>query len=369
MTTLPLRLLVFALATSWGQSPQNLFEPSPDWTDSVSIRQRYDDANPPSRTDFFVRSKTGSGRPLLIEGKATDDSGSHLSTYEYTWGDDFPSYSNGGAWPAPGRFIHSYAKNGILQNTDTTWWSWDPGQRILISKSSLSRGACRWADSMAFDPQRRLVYQQSCYYDNDGPSPSSYSTVFQAGYERETDSMPRWATEREVLNASTTTQVDSMFSVGPADHPDTLRGTAPAVLVWNAQGKLLARRTLNDSTGGEEYAYDQAGRLVREIRNPRSKTPDTTLFVYSWEPTSVRRTRAERSLSLHLAAKGLLVDLPMPDRIRLYVIGPDGTRRSPSLVRSLPAGRTLLPLSAPPGSLVRVRGSQGESVLSVPAMP
>ena len=364
MIATPLRISLLALATAWCQSPESLFEPSPDWTDSVSILERYEDASQTSRSDFFVLSKNAKGLPLRIEARATDDSGSHLATYEFTWGDDFPSSPNWGAWPTPRRFVHSVAKNGILQHTDTTWSTWDPVQRILISTVSRSRGACRWADSMLFDPQRRLVYQQSCYYDDIAP-PSSYHTVFQAGYERVTDSFPRWASEREV-NSGSDTFVDSMFSVGPANRPDSLRGTSPAVLLWNAQGRLLARRTLNNPNGGEEYAYDATGRLIREIRNPRSSTPDTTTFLYAWGPSSLRRSAATRALSLRFVDRGLAIDLPTPDRIRLEVIGPDGARRTPTLVRNLPAGRTLLPISAKTGDLLRISSASDTTALPVP---
>jgi YD repeat-containing protein len=359
----PLGFLLLAIAAGWGQSPQNLFDPHLDLKDSVSIRQRYEGELGASRVDYWVRAKDSKGLPLRMEARSYPESTVDSAAFEYTWNENIPANPELLGFVFASRFILSDFDKGVRRHSDTSWSVWDPVERTVVTTSSSPMGSCRWADSAIFDARNRLISHHTC--QTSGVDTTPYIIVFHAGYERETDSVPRWATSVENASGSHPI-VDSMFSIGPVNRPDTLRGSAPAILVWNAQGRLLARRTLNNPDGGDEYAYDAVGRLVREIRNPRSTSPDTTHFIYSWEPTFLQRAPAARSVSLRFVARGLLVDLPAPSRILLEVIRPDGRRQTAPMARNLPAGRSLLPISVNAGGIVRIVSASGTSLFVAP---
>jgi hypothetical protein len=159
--------------------------------------------------------------------------------------------------------------------------------------------------------------------------------------------------------------MDSVYASGNPNRPDTLYGPDPVALVRNGEGRIVLMLSIGSSTDSTTYRYDAQGRLISKITVGDSNTPDTLLYLYSWNDAAGLRPTSGRAGGARIVGHDLELDLSAFDRVRVDILDLDGKRLG-AFDRNFPAGRTMVPIQARTGNLVRVRSSHGESVLRIP---
>lgn len=277
--------------------------------------------------------------------------------YRFQWTQTIPVADNV-SFGTPSREIEALFLDGAEQEVDTTWSNWDPINGILVRTASNQYTGCRWKDSSNFDAHNRLIFQEECLGTID-------ACIYRAWFENPTDSLPRRSSLRDPsLGVG---WLDTIYASPNPNRPDTLNGNSSVVLVRDGSGRVVLARSLGSTPDSTIYRYDAQGRLIPKISVGSNNAQDTLLYLYSWnDATGIRRTAYSATHGARLVRDGLELDLPAPDRVRVDILTLDGKRHPVVADRNLNAGRILVPLSARVGELVRVRWSQGESILRVP---
>lgn len=186
-----------------------------------------------------------------------------------------------------------------LVRMDSTWTTWDPVRRVLLVRSSQDT-LCPFRDSMELDRIQRPVLRKLCREGTstvvkDGRTVSESVRsweLIKLWYRSEADRMP-WREQDWVRDRDTATWRlnDSGQTQGNADQPTSLKGmfqiSSPTWISeradyhWNSEGRLegisyLVADTLQSTA---EYAYDDKGRLIREIT--RMVVVDTVTWSYA----------------------------------------------------------------------------------------
>ena len=363
-TPLAALAMVFATSVLAMPYPSDQFLPKPTLTDSFSVRQTRNDpelygpSKIPWRYDMLIRSKDATGRPLRAVYLMPQSQILDSAVASNQWTTEIPA-----VFGSPSRSILQQYFQGTLTACDTTSFHWDPSTRWMVQTSSSDP---HFSDSAYFDSQNRRVLESqrggdpadTGEYSTHGP----YHEIYRAWYRNASDSLPQIASERSYFSQNESLD-DSVFAVGNPNRPDTLRGSHTLALVRDAAGRVILARP-NTGADSTQFSYDVQGRLVREIQF-HSKFIDTASYLYSWNDGTGIRQRPDLGSHIRTLAKGIELNLAAPERIRVEQIQPNGIQ-FPVADRIFPVGRTALPLAASNGSLVRVRSSQGESVLHLP---
>jgi YD repeat-containing protein len=346
--------------------------PAIRWTDSLSARQTTHDtswfATKSFRYDRIIDSKDAQGRPLAFHIAETFDT-THVSASErLDWSPGIPGIA---VWrqfgSTPARITISTAVGANEAEPFTGTFVWDPVARTITMTTSVDDSLCREkAMVVVLDAQNRMVSNTDCTSETEDSLGVTVSRlVIRTSlnwFDGLADSLPRRSSLREASH-STSTLLDSVYAVGNPNRPDTLLGTNPTVLFRDGNGRVVLEHPINGA-GDTSFTYDAAGRLIREIMQGAG-TVDTVLYLYSWNDAAGLRPASFRMSGARIVGRDLQLDLPAPDRIRVDILDLDGKRHG-TIDRTFSAGRTSLPIAAPAGSLVRVRSSQGESILRIP---
>jgi hypothetical protein len=339
-------------------NPHALFEPH--WTYADSFSQRISQPRPFSnpRFDWIVDQKDGTGHPLLVEVRQPDDTTADSVVFHLEWSQEIP-VADVPSFGTPTRTVEEIFLNGQEKEIDTGLSSWDPISRTLIRTETTQPSGCVWKDSSNFDAQNRLVFQMECIGQGD-------AYIYRAWFENPTDSLPRRSSMNEPSLAPYALW-DSVYATGNPNRPDTLLGSEPDVLVRDGAGRVVALNPSGQSGDSSTYAYDSQGRLVLLRTFPGSYSSwDTTAYLYSWNDAAGLLPPGVRMSGARIVGRDLELDLPAPDRVRADLLGLDGKLLSTIADRILPEGRTLVPISTRTGELVRIRSSNGESILRIP---
>ena len=377
-----LSLLLFVFATTqasqadWIAYPGDIFLPSPNGPpDSVSLRYTQHSSEFKAigltRRDIIPGPVDASGHSSWLKtvtpGNATVDS----IFQSADWSRTVPSSDPKNRSPAPVRVVEQTFLRSVLQSNDTMWSAWDATTRSLVTTSTDQDSGCSWKDSSALDVQGRLVYQSTCQLSVDEGSTDPYLNflIYRAWFANSTDSLPARESAWEHAPSGDALD-DSLTVVGAPNRPDSLivGGSSFAeALTRDATGRVVRIEIFFRGTGqgvdSSTYAYDSKGRVISEAYLTFG---DTITFLYSWGSGTGVVGHIQAARPAHIVGHGLVLDLAAPSRVGVEVISLDGKRLAQISDRVLPAGRSVLPLSARPGELVRVRSSQGESVLKVP---
>jgi hypothetical protein len=312
------------------------------------------------RYDWFIREKDASGHPLLVEAwepiplpTQTADS----VIYRFQWNQSIP-IADVASFGTPSREILTSFLRGVEQEVDTIWSAWDPVSGTLVRTASNQYSGCRWKDSSNFDANNRLVFQEECLGTID-------AYIYRAWFESPTDSLPaRSSLHDPSLGAA---WMDTIYASPNPNRPDTLYETDPVVLSRDGFGRVIAVHPVSKQGDSATYAYDAQGRLVLWCQFQAASTGwDTTAYLYSWNDAAGLLPPGVRMSGARIVGRDLELDLPAPDRVRADLLGLDGKLLSTIADRILPEGRTLVPISTRTGELVRIRSSNGESILRIP---
>jgi len=227
-------------------------------------------------------------------------------------------------------------------------------QRTLIILQDPPDTGCRWQDSIQLDDKNRVTYSCECSWVH----PNTGSDVFQAWYESPTDTLPRRATER--WDDGTNQELeDSVFTVGPANRPDTIRGSEIHAVIRDALGRVLKLRA-PDGSDSSVFAYDAHGRLTL-FQNPSDYR---VTYLYSWSDDVGLRRSSIGTQSLHLAGGNLFFNLPLAGTVHVEAIAPNGKHRI-LFDGFRPSGVASIPVQVRAGEIVRVRAPGFEGSVRV----
>lgn len=312
------------------------------------------------------------------------DAGTQLMKFSFQWDFDLDYQVNPIFQKCPSRIVMDLSDSQANPKSDTDWYDWNPSTRTLLHRSSsekLKSPTCAWADSIILDSRNRVVSQSSCGIVNDAyPDSAPHRQFVRYWYEDSPSSHPRSASSRiPDLN-----WLDTLSVVGPIQRPYAAEfvHTAPGEswksvdsLEWNARGQLV-RQTTRKGYRTSVYTSEYDGsRLLRYSARywQGDSLVDSLLDVYSYSlgGTGVSRHSAYLRPARFVSTNGLLhlrIDLSAQEHVHVERISLDGKRLALLVDRSLSAGRSLLPISAKAGELVRLSFGATSQTLVVPGV-
>lgn len=366
----PIAILAFVAATRiWAAKdgyPGDAFFPVTAGCDSLSTRWTQSGI-PAGREDWIVREKNSAGQPVRIDRLLPTNGTYDSVAYRLDWSRQIPAYESDpflrGATPS--EVTQEWFLKGLSKLVVTITYAWNPDQRTLVTIRSDLPSSCRWTDSSTYDSMNRLIAKAKCSVSTlDGISQTDTSN-YRAWYAHPDDSLP--ASESARSSGWSPTSIDSVYVVGNPNHPDSVivyNSIAAAVFTQDSQGHVVSVvQFLRGSPANWDttvYRWDASGRLTGIDEGTL-----ITTYLYSWNDAAEIRPPSLRTAGIRIVGRNLELVLPDPQRVRVDILGLNGTRLG-QVDRNFSAGRTLLPLSMHRGELVRVRSSRGESILRIP---
>jgi len=371
--SLPLILANFG----WAEDLVEYLLPTFTLSDSVSVREwgPYGFPSEIYRDDYLVRSRDGNGRITRLDDvfSSNTETDSTVNLFEWTlsipfYGAKNPFFSE--TWT---RTIREDFQNGIFIGTDTFWSSWYPTQKALVMTASDQFGGCRWNDSIALDAYDRVLSQYDCEADslNDSTVVPLYF-VLNAQYTNTSDTVP----SREVSRDSSIGVIsfeDTVSVWGNPNRPDSLfeggmDGDLVQRLIRDPSGRLVEISEYDPGSsqvvGTELFTYDSQGRLILDIK---PGTPgDTTQYLYAWSDATTLRSRSSELRGFRIVGQNIEVNFPVSDRVRVDQLDLSGRVVAKIADKIFPAGKSTISLPSTSMGILRLRSSQGESVLLEP---
>lgn len=320
-------------------------------------------------------------RPLSASFVVNAQANVQRFTVDYQWGFDLDFSTAPFVKRCPSRFVTNNS-GASFGKSDTNWYDWDPSSRTLLHRSNNGMLMdCPWSDSIVLDSRNRVVFQAACgeVYDADAGA-LSHRQFVRYWYEDSSSRHPRSASAR----IPDLGWFDTLAVVGPIQRPyaANLFHTTPTEssklvdsLEWNSNGQLT-RRTTRKGYRTSVYTNEFDGeRLLRHSARywQGDSLVDSLLDEYSYTlaGTGVPRRSAYLRLARFVSTNGLLhlrIDLSAQEHVRVERISLDGKRLALLVDKSLSAGRSLLPISAKAGELVRLRFDGTIQTLVVPGV-
>ncbi|MEN9353504.1 MAG: hypothetical protein RL318_829 [Fibrobacterota bacterium] len=266
----------------------------------------------PTKGQYAVRSRDLMGRPLEVIANEASGGAAPALRYEvrHGWDGNMPSKwirSNLSLKNSPSFEVARTYRGDSLVRMDSSWTSWDPASRVLVERSSQDT-LCPFRDSTLLDEQLRPVQVKSCQ-EGTWIKVQENGTLVQEGYRSwglvklwyraQEDGLP-WKEldwDRDGDTAAWELR-DSGQTQGNPNRPTSLSGcwrfpgpawldgfsnpvTERADYRWNSEGRLEGISYLVADTvqSTMEYAYDEKGRLIREIT--RKTGLDTVTWSYA----------------------------------------------------------------------------------------
>lgn len=349
----------------------------------VITETTYSEYTTPRIFTLTVDERDANSRPQSASFVVNSQGDVQRITIDYQWGFDLDFSTAPIVSRCPSRFVinnsgHPYTKS------DTNWYEWNPATRTLLHRSNngmLMEPDCPWSDSIVLDSRNRVVFQAACGEVYDAyPEILTHRQFVRYWYEDSSNRHPRSASAR----IPDLDWFDTLAVVGPIERPYAMNRfrTTPTEssrsvdsLEWNS-GSQLTRRTTRKGNLTSVYTNEFNGeRLLRHSARywQGDSLVDSLLKLYSYTlaGTGVSRHSAYLRPARFVSINGLLhlrIDLSAQGHVRVERISLDGKRLAILADKNLPAGRSLLPIFAKAGELVRLRFDGTIQTLVVPGV-